>query len=116
MHLRQNQYLLMADIEKAFLRIKYLPEYTKFFKILYSKDLDDRPKVYKVMVTLFGLVSSPFILNRTLLYHLQRMMQEDPDVALLCVKLIEAFYLDDLGASFRSINEAKYFVHNSISI
>ena len=54
MNLRQNRYLLMADIEKAFLKIRYLPEYTKYFKILYSKNLDENPHLHKVLVVLFG--------------------------------------------------------------
>ena len=116
MNLRQNKYLLMADIEKAFLKIKYLPEYTKYFEILYARNLDKNPQLYKVLVVLFGLASSPFILNRTLMYHIQKIMAEEPSMAPFCIKLFEAFYLDDLGISFKTKAQAKQFVQNSIKI
>ena len=116
MNLGQNQFLLMADIEKAFLKIRYLSRYTKYFKILYSQNLEETPQLYKVLVVLFGLSSSPFILNRTLMYHIQKIVLEEPSLAPFCIKLFEAFYLDDLGISFKTRQEARDFVHNAIKI
>ena len=50
------------------------------------------------------------------MYHTQRIMVEDQDLAPFCVKLVAAFYLDDLGISFRTKNEAQQFVHKAIKI
>ena len=116
MFLREHKYLLMADITKAFLRIKYLPQYTKFFKLLYARDFDSKPKTYKFTSVLFGLTSSPYILNRTLRFHIEKVMAENPKFTHDCIKLFSAFYLDDLGCSFGSIQEAKNFVKNSMEI
>ena len=93
-----------------------MPQYTKYFKILYSQNLEETPQLYKVLVVLFGLSSSPFILNRTLMYHIQKIMLEEPSLAPFCIKLFEAFYLDDLGISFKTRQEARDFVHNTIKI
>ena len=116
MRLRQGRYLVLSDIEKAFLRIKYLEEFGKYFKILYSENLNEAPKLYKITAVLFGLVSSPFILNRTLLYHIERVMAEQPELTQICIKLYNSFYLDDFGNSFDSIEEAKIFVQKAIKI
>ena len=74
MRLIKGRYLVLSDVEKAFLRIKYLKEFGKYFKILYSENLNEAPKFYKITAVLFGLVSSPFILNRTLLYPIEKVM------------------------------------------
>ena len=116
MRLRKGRYLVLSDIEKAFLRIKYLKEFGKYFKILYSENLNETPKFYKITAVLFGLVSSPFILNRTLLYHIEKVMAENPNLAPFCIKLYNSFYLDDFGNSFNSIQEAKIFVQKAIEI
>ena len=43
-------------------------------------------------------------------------MVENPNLAPFCIKLFAAFYLDDLGISFRTKNEAKQFVNKAIEI
>ena len=116
MRLRKVRYLVLSDIEKAFLRIKYLKEFGKYFKISYSENLNEAPNFYQITVVLFGIVSSPFILNRTLLYHIEKVMVENPTLAPFCVKLYNSFHLDDFGNSFNSIQEAKNFVQPPIQM
>ena len=113
MSIRKHKYLVMSDVQKAFLRIKYLNNYTKYFKLLYARNLDVEPKLYKIVSVLFGFTSSPFILNRTLRYHIEKVMVEEPTLTEFCINLHKSFYLDDLGASFRSIEEAKIFIHKA---
>ena len=116
LNLRKGRYLILADIEKAFMRIKYLDGFTKYFKLLYAKDLDEVPKLYKMVVVLFGLCSSPFSLNRTLSYHIEKIMAEEPQFTSFCITLFKAFYLDDLGVSFSTKEEAALFVQQAIRV
>ncbi len=50
------------------------------------------------------------------MYHIQKIMVENQNLAPFCIQLFAAFYLDDLGISFRTKNEGQQFVHKAIKI
>ncbi|XP_074657298.1 uncharacterized protein LOC141910505 [Tubulanus polymorphus] len=70
---RLHKFGLSADIEKAFLQVGLHDddrEYTKFLWLTDPKNPESELKTYRFKVILFGVVSSPFILNATVRFHL----------------------------------------------
>ena len=79
-HFRANKYAFVADIEKAFMRIKINEEDRDYVRFLWFEDGDpDKPiKVYRYTSVFFGGTSSPFILNSRILHHLSK-YEKDQD-------------------------------------
>ena len=64
----------MADIEKAFLMIRIHPSDRDVLCFLWYEDAkSETPEViyYKFCRVVFGVVSSPFLLNATLVRHIE---------------------------------------------
>ena len=98
---RSHQIALTANIEKAFLMIAVEEADRDVLRFLWVNDIDDeevtiRPLRFTRVV--FGVCSSPFLLNSTIRYHLEQYLSSHPE---LVKKLIESFYVDDVvtGAS-----------------
>ena len=65
----------MADIKQAFLNVAISTEYRDYLRFLWY-DLDSEETiVYKFSRVVFGLTSSPFFLNATIKYHLNRSLK-----------------------------------------
>ncbi|XP_045213485.2 uncharacterized protein LOC123564176 [Mercenaria mercenaria] len=72
---RLKQYAVVTDIEKAFLHIGLHEndrDMTRFLWLSDPTNPESALKTYRFKSVLFGAVCSPFILNATLLKHLQR--------------------------------------------
>ena len=71
---RADKYAFVADIEKAFMRIKIIEEDRNYVRFQWFEDGDpDKPiKVYRYTSVFFGGTSSPFIPNSTILHHLSK--------------------------------------------
>ena len=92
---------LTADIEKAFLMVAVEQEDRDALRFLWVNDVtEEEPTIWPLRFTrvVFGVCSSPFLLNSTIRYHLEQHRDSHPD---LIKKLIESFYVDDVvtGAS-----------------
>ena len=96
---RANKYAFVADIEKAFMRIKINEEDRNYVRFLWFEDGDpDKPiNVYRYTSVFFGGTSSPFILNSTILHHLSK-YEKDQDPVVQCVAqdLEEKLYCDNV--------------------
>ena len=97
---------LTADIKKAFLMIQIADKDRDILRFLWVRDVTkDQPELLELRFTrvVFGISSSPFLLNTTLRHHLQQ-IQADPAIT---DKLLKSLYVDDVvtGAS----NEAEAF-------
>ena len=71
---RQERIVLIADIEKAFLNIEVDKVDRDCLRFLWLKNVQNANseiKVYRFCRVVFGLNSSPFLLNTTLRYHFQ---------------------------------------------
>ena len=65
---------------------------------------DDREIiVYRFCRVVFGLNSSPFLLNATLRHHISKYNELDPEFVL---KVLESFYVDDLVSGEKSEEQA----------
>ena len=79
---RAHKVARTADIEKAFLNIAIAPEHRDFLRFLWFNDiLTDNPKVLIMRFTrvVFRVNSSPFLLNGTIIHHLNKYMDRDGD-------------------------------------
>ena len=103
---RMHEVVLIADIEKAFLNIGIKPEQRDFLRFLWLKNIkEERPEVVQLRFTrlVFGLVSSPFVLNATIRAHLSKYSNKDSEFV---SKALNSVYVDDHVASFATKEEA----------
>ena len=109
---RVNRYAFIADIEKAFLRIKLKEEHRDFVRFLWYKDGDpNKPlQVYRYTSVFFGGTSSPFILNSTVQHHLSRHSDDvNPEVVQVANDLEQKLYCDNLLSGVDDETEASQY-------
>jgi hypothetical protein len=95
---RSHRSALAGDIEKAFLMVSVAKVYRNVLRLLWFDDVwSEHPKVITLRFTriVFGVSSSPFLLNATVRHHIEQYRCEDP-------KFVDAFlrviYVDDLNS------------------
>ena len=93
---RSHRVALTADIEKAFLMISVTERDRDVLRFLW---IDDISKVNPEVVTLrfarvvFGVSSSPFLLNATIKHHVEKFSSSHPE---LVKELLRSIYVDDV--------------------
>ena len=93
---RNHRVALVGDIEKAFLMVHMNETDKDVLRFLWVDDIDKaEPKVITLRFTrvVFGLSSSPFLLNATIKHHIEQYEQCDPEFTR---KFLESIYVDDL--------------------
>ena len=103
---RSDKVALVGDIEKAFLNIEIHPQDRDCLRFLWVKDIHSpEPEVvtFRFNRVVFGVSSSPFLLNAVIRHHLQKYQGEDPKFV---EKMIEGFFVDDLVTSCQDVKEA----------
>ena len=98
-HFRASKYAFVADIEKAFMKIKINEEDRNYVHFLWFEDGNpDKPmKVYRYTSVFFGGTSSPFILKSTILHHLSKYEKDqDPVIQFVAQDLEEKLYCDNV--------------------
>ncbi|XP_065062455.1 uncharacterized protein LOC135689235, partial [Rhopilema esculentum] len=93
---RENKIAITSDIEKAFLNIevdKKDRDCLRFLWIDSSCDSEPNIKVYRFNRVVFGVNSSPFLLNAVVRHHLSTYETAVPEFS---AKLSRSFYVDDL--------------------
>jgi hypothetical protein len=103
---RVNRVALVADIEKAFLNVGVDKRDRDCLRFLWPDDPNDskaQVSVYRFCRVVFGLNSSPFLLNATIRHHLAKYETEDPTFV---KKMLDSFYVDDLISGESSCTEA----------
>ena len=96
---------LTADIEKAFLMIGIHPSDCDVLRFLWYEDaMSETPEVicYRFCRVVFGVVFSPFLLNATLVRHIEDYLEDYYEV---CIKLLNSLYADDMDSGGHSVNE-----------
>ena len=87
---------VIADIEKAFLNVSVCEEDRDVLRFLWFDDVSqEKPEivVYRFNRVVFGVTSSPFLLNSTIDYHLDSHSHEKTEL----VKVLkESIYVDDI--------------------
>jgi len=95
---RRHRYAIATDIEKAFLHVQLDEkdrDVTRFLWLSDPSDPDSPLCTYRFKVVLFGCTSSPFILNATLLKHIDESQEN-----WVCPYLKQDLYVDNILSSF----------------
>ena len=111
---RVHEVALTADIEKAYLNVEIDPEHRNFVRFLWVEDPNkENPEVMVLRFSrvVFGVNSSPFILNATIRHHLNKCLLVD---SVLARELLKSLYVDDyvsgkgdVGSAFTLSEEIK---------
>ena len=87
---------MVADIEKAFLMISVAPKDRDVLRFLWFDNVfKENPDIVKLRFTrvVFGVSSSPFLLNATVKHHLDKYLPSHPDLVKV---LTRSMYVDDV--------------------
>ena len=104
---REFKVPMVADIEKAFLNVEIDQADRDVLRFLWVKDIhnENSPiEVYRFNRVVFGVNSSPFLLNGVLRHHISKYQELDPEFA---TKLASNLYVDDLVFGASNVDDAK---------
>lgn len=93
---RAYQFVLTADLEKAFLQVSVAEGDRDVLRFLWFDDVTkEQPelRILRFARVMFGVAASPFLLNATLRYHLEKYMDTHPDTVR---RLLDSTYVDDI--------------------
>ena len=115
LHFCSNRYAFIADIEKAFLQIALNKNDRNYLRLIWFDDINNvnnknlftsQLDTYCLCRVPFGITSSPFLLNATLIYHAERYCSSDVNFVF---KLLQSLHIDDLNSSCSTIEEDSLF-------
>ena len=101
---RVNQVALTSDIEKAFLMVGMAEEDRDVLRFLWVDAIDKpSPEIVVLRFTrvVFGVSSSPFLLNATIKHHIERYKETNPEFV---EKFLRSIYVDDLSSGAPETN------------
>ena len=110
---------ITADIKQAFLQILVNKEHQNYLRFLWYDDIfKEEPNiiVYRFTRVIFGLISSPFLLNGTLKLHFTKLLFQEMYERFIIEKLLRDLYVDDLVSSFNSEHLAFTFYQGACEI
>ena len=93
---RTHRVALIADIEKAFLNVSMSEKDRDVLRFLWYDDITKKQpevRVFRFTRVVFGVSSSPFLLNATISHHLRKHSTSQPQ---LVRNLSQATYVDDI--------------------
>ena len=94
---RPGIFELVANIKQAFLQIEITEDHRDLLRFLCFKNINDvplTPTTLRFTTVVYGLTSSPFLLNGTIKHHLEKYML-NPNFMEIIKKLIMNLYVDD---------------------
>ena len=103
---RVNQVALTGDVEKAFLVVGITEEDRDVLRFLWVDDIDKfSPEIVVLRFTrvVFGVSSSPFLLNVTIKHHIEQYKEADPEFV---EKFLRSIYVDDLSSGASKVDAA----------
>ena len=106
LRLRAHMIAVIADIEKAFLMVGVAEKDRDALRFLWMKDVHAKEitvRPLRLTRVVFGVCSSPYLLNYTIRHHLLQYQSSHPE---LIKKLIESFYVDDVVTGAPTEEEA----------
>ena len=113
---RLNYISILADIQQAFLNIEISTEHTDFLRFLWYdfRNTDvEKIIVLRFLRVVFGLTSSPFLLNGTIRHHLLKYEKSHP---VFLERFLKDIYVDDSTSGAETVNEGKKFYVTAKSI
>ncbi|XP_035206824.1 uncharacterized protein LOC118181737 [Stegodyphus dumicola] len=117
---RKERLGVIADIRRAFLQISVSPTDRDFLRFLWL-DSDGQLKVYRHCRVVFGVASSPFLLNSTIQLHLQTVLEKIETGESLYTKgviqkLMHSFYVDNCVSCVKNEEELNHFISVSTEV
>ncbi|CAL1287820.1 unnamed protein product [Larinioides sclopetarius] len=108
---------VIADIKQAFLQLSVRPEDRDFLRFLWW-DTEDHSKLkfLRHCRVVFGVTSSPFLLNASIHHHLDSTESQNESLQPTIKKLKRAFYVDNLTISVESKEELLQFKAQTMKI
>ena len=106
---RSFKVAMISDIEKAFLMVSIAEVDRNVLRFLWVDDISkDKPEIITLRFTrvVFGVSSSPFLLNATIAHHIGQYELVDPAFV---EKFSENIYVDDLSAGGTDVDETYEF-------
>ena len=106
MRFRYHRVALAADIEKAFLMVQVAEDDRDVLRFLWIDDPnDEHPRIIvkRFNRVVFGVTSSPFLLNGTIRHHVANYEEEDPQFV---NDFLTSLYVDDFSGGKDSAPEA----------
>ena len=97
---------LTGDVEKAFLMVGMTEEDREVLRFLWVDDIDKlSPEIVVLRFTpvVFGVSSSPFLLNATIKHHIEQYKEADPEFV---EKFLRSIYVDDLSSGASEVDMA----------
>jgi len=113
---RTYRIALAADVEKAFLMVSVREEDRDALRFLWVDDIQkSAPTIQEMRFTrvVFGVSSSPFLLNATISHHLNKYRDQHPD---LIETLLHSIYVDDVTCGANTEDEAYQLYNTSTRI
>ncbi len=107
---------LVSDIEKAFLMVSISEEDRDVLRFLWIDDAtkaDPAVQVFRFTRVVFGVSSSPFLLNATIDHHLKLFSSTKSELVRL---LLQSIYVDDVVAGARDVDAALQLYRDSKGI
>ena len=108
---REQKVALVADIEKAFLNVGIHPCDRDSLRFLWVDSINtENPSLVTLRYqrVVFGVRSSPFLLNAVIRHHLEGYKETDPRFA---NKVSREFYVDDLASGAEDVSSALDLYH-----
>ena len=102
---------IVADIMHAFLQIFVDENDRDSIRFLWFENINDpgsKIVIYRFTRVVFGLTSSPFLVNATLQHHLLKYLSI-ADITFYIKKLMRDLYVDDSTNSFDKVHECLRF-------
>ncbi|GFV57517.1 uncharacterized protein TNCV_4561531 [Trichonephila clavipes] len=97
---------VIADVKQAFLQIRLRTEDRDFLRFLWWENAEcSKIRIYGHCRVVFGVSSSPFLLNAVISYHLEREKFQTESLRKTIGHLKERFYVDNLVTSVNDVTE-----------
>ena len=104
---------LTGDVEKAFLMVGMTEKDRDVLRFLWVDDIDKLPPeivVLRFTRVVFGVSSSPFLLNATIKHYIKQYKEADPEFV---EKFLCLIYVDDLSSRASEVDTAYELYVNS---
>ena len=105
---------ILADIKQAFLNIQISEEHRDFLRFFWFENINSKDDeitiIYRFLRVVFGVTSSPFLLNATIRHHLNKYLQNEKEFV---EKILEELYVDDVTSGTENIEKGKEFYNKA---
>ena len=110
-----NKIGVLADIKQAFLNVGIAAQHRDYLRFLWC-DMqagNEQVVIYRFLRVVFGITSSPFLLNGIVRHHLSDYLEKEQDIV---QRIMDDLYVDDLVSGCNELEEGKALYDRSKAI